>query len=100
MYSSNMTVVICKLPKKLAAKLNRVAMNEGRSKQDLLREAIEQRLKTKRAISRVSAYDMVKHLVGTLKGPPDLATNSEHMKGLGGRAITVVDTGIPGLRVR
>jgi hypothetical protein len=78
-----MTVVTCKLPKRLAAKLERVAKDEHRSKQALLREAIEHRLKTKRPAPRVSAYDLVKHLVGTLEGPTDLATNPEHMKGFG-----------------
>ena len=78
-----MTLVTCKLPKKLAAKLERVAKDERRSKQALLREAIEQRLKTRRAVGRVFAYELVKHLVGTLEGPSDLATNPEHMKGFG-----------------
>ena len=78
-----MTVVSCKLPKKLAAKLERVAKDERRSKQALLREAIEQRLKTRRAVGRGSVCDVVKHLIGTLEGPSDLATNREHMKGFG-----------------
>jgi len=78
-----MTVVTCKLPKKLAAKLERVAKDERRSKQAVLREAVEQRLKTSRAISCGSAYDLVKHLIGTLEGPSDLATNPDHMKGFG-----------------
>jgi len=78
-----MTVVTCKLPKKLAAKLERVAKTERRSKQAVLREAIEQRLKTRRAVGRRSAYDLVKHLIGTLEGPSDLATNPGHMKGFG-----------------
>ena len=78
-----MTVVSCKLPKKLAAKLERVAKDERRSKQELLGEAIEQRLKSRRAVGRGTAYDLVKHLVGTLEGPSDLATNPEHMKGFG-----------------
>jgi len=78
-----MTVVTFKLPKKLAAKLERVAKKERRSKQALLREAIEQRLKPRRTVGRKSGYDLVKHLCGTLKGPSDLATNPEHMKGFG-----------------
>lgn len=71
MYDPSMTLVACKLPKKL----DRVAMDEGRSTQGLLRTAIGQRLKTKRAIGRTFAYDLVKHLVGMLEGPSDLATN-------------------------
>lgn len=82
-YSPRMTVVSCKLPKQLAAKLERVARDEQRSKQAVLREAIEQRLKGRRKVVRGSAYDLVKHLIGTLEGPSDLATNPEHMKGFG-----------------
>jgi hypothetical protein len=78
-----MTVVTCKLPKKLAAKLERAARDERRSKQALLREAIEQRLKTRRPVSGIPAYEFIKHLVGTLEGPSDLGTNPEHMKGFG-----------------
>jgi metal-responsive CopG/Arc/MetJ family transcriptional regulator len=78
-----MTVVSCKLPKKLAAQLERVAKDERRSKQAVLREAIEQRLKTRRKAVRGSAYELVKHLIGSLEGPSDLATNPEHMKRFG-----------------
>ena len=78
-----MTVVTCKLPKKLAAKLERVAKEESTSKQALLREAIEQRLRAKRVPRSGSAYDLIKHIVGTLEGPSDLATNPEHMRGFG-----------------
>lgn len=83
LYCVNMTVVSCKLPKKLATKLDRVAREERRSKQELLREAIELRLKSRPSVRAVSAYELVKHLVGTLEGPSDLATNPEHMKGFG-----------------
>jgi metal-responsive CopG/Arc/MetJ family transcriptional regulator len=78
-----MTVVTCKLPSKLAAKLDRVAKDQRRSKQALMREAIEQRLNTRRAVGKASAYDLIKHLVGTLEGPPDLSTNPEYMRGFG-----------------
>jgi len=78
-----MTIVTCKLPKKLAAKLERLAKAERRSKQALLREAIEQRLKTERHVGGVPAYEFIKHVVGTLDGPSDLGTNPEHMKGFG-----------------
>jgi len=78
-----MTLVTCKLPKRLAAKLERLAKDESRSKQALMREAIEQRLKARRVAGKKSAYDVIKGLVGTLDGPSDLATNPVHMKGFG-----------------
>ena len=78
-----MTVVSCKLPKKLVAQLDRVAKDERRSKQAVLREAIEHRLNARPKAVRGSAYDLVKHLIGSLEGPSDLATNPAHMKGFG-----------------
>ena len=80
-----MTTITCKLPEKLAAQLDTLARAERRSKSALVREALEDRLKAKRRRSPVMAYDLVKHLCGSIKGgPSDLATNLEHMKGFGG----------------
>jgi metal-responsive CopG/Arc/MetJ family transcriptional regulator len=78
-----MTVVSCKLPKKLAAKLERLAKDEKRSRQAVVRDAIERRLGARRSNGKGSAFDLIKHLVGTLEGPPDLGTNPSHMRGFG-----------------
>jgi hypothetical protein len=79
-----MTTITCKLPEKLAAQLDTQARVERRSKSALVREALEQRLKARRRRAPVTAYDLVKHLCGSLKGgPSDLATNPKHMKGFG-----------------
>lgn len=78
-----MTTITCKIPEKLAAELEGLARDERRSKSALLREALEQRVKATRRARPVRAYDLVKHLVGSLRGPVDLATNPEHMKGFG-----------------
>lgn len=79
-----MTTITCKVSEKLAAELDAVARTERRSKSALLREALEERLKAKRRRAPVTAYDLVKHLCGSLKGgPSDLATNPKHMKGFG-----------------
>jgi hypothetical protein len=79
-----MTTITCKLPEKLAAELDAAARTERRSRSSLLREALEERLKTKRRRAPVTAFELVKHLCGSLKGgPSDLATNPKHMKGFG-----------------
>jgi Arc/MetJ-type ribon-helix-helix transcriptional regulator len=79
-----MTTITCKVPEKLAAQLNSVARAERRSKSAVMREALEERLKKKHSRGAVSAYDLVKHLCGSLKGgPADLATNPKYMKGFG-----------------
>ena len=79
-----MTTITCKLPEKLAAQLDTQARVERRSKSALVREALEERLKARRRRAPVTAYDLVKHLCGSLKGgASDLATNPKHMKGFG-----------------
>jgi metal-responsive CopG/Arc/MetJ family transcriptional regulator len=80
-----MTTITCKVPEKLAAQLDALARTERRSKSALVREALENRLKAQRRRGKVTAYDLVKHLCGSLKGgPSDLATNPKHMEGFGG----------------
>ena len=78
-----MTELRIKLPKKLAAKLDRLAKSERKPATAVVREAVEHRLMSKPNIDSGSAYDLVKHLVGTLEGPSDLATNPKYMKGFG-----------------
>src|SRR5690242_8265004 len=79
-----MRTITCKVPEELAAKLDSLARAERCSRSALVREALEDSLKTKRPRDFVSGYDVVKHLCGSLKGgPPDLATNPAHMKAFG-----------------
>ncbi len=79
-----MTTITCKLPEKLSSQLDSLARAERRSKSALVREALEQRVREKRHRGPVRAYDLVKHLCGSIKGgPSDLATNPKHMKGFG-----------------
>lgn len=79
-----MTTITCKLPEKLASQLDSLARAERRSKSALIREALEQRVLEKRPRGPVRAYDLVRHLCGTVRGgPSDLATNPKHMKGFG-----------------
>ncbi len=83
-YIARVKTITCKVPEALAAQLESLARVERRSKSDLMREALEARLDAKPSSRSVSAFDLVKHLCGSLKGgPSDLATNPEHMKGFG-----------------
>ena len=80
-----MTTITCKVPEKLAAQLDALARTERRSKSALVREALENRVKAQRRRGQVTAYDLVKHLCGSIKGgPSDLATNPKYMEGFGG----------------
>ena len=79
-----MTTITCKVPEELAAQLGALAREERRSKSAVMREALEERLKVKQQPEAVRAYDLVKHLCGSLRGEPaDLATNPEHLHGFG-----------------
>jgi hypothetical protein len=79
-----MITITCKVSEKLAAELDSLAHRERRSKSALLREALELRLKAARGGRSVRAFDLVKHLSGSLHGAPsDLATNPGHMQGFG-----------------
>jgi Arc/MetJ-type ribon-helix-helix transcriptional regulator len=79
-----MTTITCKVPEKLAAQLDALARMERRSKSDLVREALEERFKAKRRRGHVTAFDLVKHLCGSIKGgPADVATNPKYMNGFG-----------------
>ncbi len=78
-----MTTITCKLPEVLSARLDSLARGQRRTKSALLREILEERLNQQEP-QTVYAYDLVKHLCGTLKGgPTDLATNPEYMNGFG-----------------
>jgi len=79
-----MRTLTCKIPEKLAAQLDALARTERRSKSAVVREALENRLKAQRQRGQVTAYDLAKHLCGSIKGgPSDLATNPKYMEGFG-----------------
>jgi Arc/MetJ-type ribon-helix-helix transcriptional regulator len=79
-----MTTITCKVSEKLAAQLEVLARTERRSKSDLVREALEERLKSNRRRGRATAFHLVKHLCGSIKdGPRDIATNPKYMDGFG-----------------
>ena len=78
-----MKTLTCKIPEHLDAQLENAAREERVSKSEILRALLIDRLKTRRRQARPRAYDIVKDLCGSLRGPRDLSSNPKHMKGFG-----------------
>jgi Arc/MetJ-type ribon-helix-helix transcriptional regulator len=82
-----MATVTCKISDELDARLESAARDRRVSKSAVLREALERRLKANQGRGQSpKAYDLVKRLCGSLRGPRDLSTNPKHMMGLGGQS--------------
>jgi len=78
-----MKTITCKLPEKLDAELEAVALEEGISKSQAVRNALENQLVRKRGKRAPRAFDLVKDLSGSVKGPADLLTNPKFMEDFG-----------------
>ena len=78
-----MKTITCKLPEKLDAELAAAAREEGISKSQVVRNAMEDRIGRKRGKKSPRAYDLVKDLSGSVKGPADLLTNPKYMENFG-----------------
>ena len=78
-----MTTITCKISEKLNAHLEAMSRRRRISKSAILREALESKAKGAARSAAPSAYDLVRHLRGSLRGPKDLSTNPRHMKGFG-----------------
>jgi hypothetical protein len=75
--------ITCKLSDELNAALTAVARKEGVSKSDIIRKAIEDRMELRQGKKSRRAFDLVGNLSGSLKGPPDLLTNSKFREDFG-----------------
>lgn len=75
-----MPTVTIKMTDAQFAAVAREAQKRGTSKAGVLRDAF---LKKQAQTSRDSAYDLISDLVGSVKGPRDLATNPKYLKGYG-----------------
>lgn len=78
-----MATITCKISEKLNARLEAMARLRRVSKSAILREALESKTRASARSAAPSAYDLVKHLRGSLQGPADLSTNPRHMRGFG-----------------
>jgi predicted transcriptional regulator len=80
-----MTTITCRIPSELDAWLETEARRRRVPKSVLVRRAIEQAARAGAAVRRgPSAYDVARHLCGSLKGGPrDLASNPRYLEGFG-----------------
>ena len=72
-----------KLPESLDNRLSAASRRRRESKSVIVRQAIEQFLKTEDEIPEGSCLDLVRDLAGCFSGPGDLSYNEEHMRGYG-----------------
>jgi Arc/MetJ-type ribon-helix-helix transcriptional regulator len=79
-----MKTISLKLPEDLLVKLEHAAMQEGLSKSEVVRAALERVLNGQHKGKRsLSALDLAGDIMGSCKGPGDLSTNPKYMEGLG-----------------
>jgi metal-responsive CopG/Arc/MetJ family transcriptional regulator len=79
-----MKTISLKLPDGLHAKLVRSAKQEGQSKSEVVRAALEQFFNGQRKSKKfVSALELAGDLVGCCEGPGDLSTNPKYLEGFG-----------------
>ena len=76
-----MTTLICSIPEKLDASLERLAQQAKVPKGKFVRKALEQAVRKPRPSG--AAFNLVRDLCGSLSGPSDLATNPKYLEGLG-----------------
>ena len=75
-----MKTISLKLPAALSIRLERAAKQRGKSKSEVVRDALEHFLNGDRPIS---ALELAGDLVGCAEGPRDLSTNPKYMEGYG-----------------
>ena len=78
-----MTTITCKIPTRLNAQIEAEARQKRVPKSRIIRETLEKRFNGKRGKSRPTAYELSKHVCGSVCGARDLATNPKYMEGFG-----------------
>ncbi len=79
-----MRTLTCKLPEKLDAELTAAAREQGLSKSQVVRQALEDRIARRRLGKRAPrAFDLVGHLSGSVSGPADILTDPKYMEDFG-----------------
>jgi len=81
-YYQRVKTISLKLPDEIDARLESHAEALGKTKSELTREALTSFLEGEGA-SRGSCLDLVRDLVGSARGPGDLASNKKHLRGYG-----------------
>lgn len=78
-----MTTISLKLPESLGAQLEAEARRRQTTKSAIIRELLEEGLNKPRRKKAVTCYDLVKDIIGSVRGPRDLASNPKYMEGFG-----------------
>ena len=78
-----MKTISLKVPEAMDARLAAIAKQNGKTKSDVAREALQAFFKNGHKNRPVSAYDLSKDLIGKFRGPVDLSTNKKYMRGYG-----------------
>jgi Arc/MetJ-type ribon-helix-helix transcriptional regulator len=83
-YLSSMTTISLKIPEELVSRMDAMAKSKRTSRSALLREALEEKLKTMTRKTPLSLYEQSADLCGKGKsGLRDLASNPKHLEGFG-----------------
>jgi hypothetical protein len=82
-YYAVMRTISLKLPDDIDAKLEARATSLGRTKSAIMREALSRFLEEEPASGVMSCLDLVRDLVGAVRGPGDLASNKKYLRGYG-----------------
>jgi hypothetical protein len=78
-----MKTLSLKLPEALYGDLVSLAEHTGKSRSEIVREALVALFRTGRAPVRGSALELLEGLVGSVDGPEDLSVNKAHLDDLG-----------------
>lgn len=77
-----MSTISLKLPAVLARRLEAEARKTGRSKSEVVRDALERSFH-REGENKATFYELTSHLAGCGKGPGDLSTNKKHLSDFG-----------------
>jgi hypothetical protein len=75
--------ITCKLSPELDAQLTAASRARRTTKSTIVREVLEASLSRRPAAKQLRAYDIVKHLIGSLSGPRDLSHAARHLDDFG-----------------
>ncbi len=78
-----MKTISLKLPASLANWLARRANELGRSRSDLVRQALEEQRQGRNSRGEKSCAELMGEFGGVFRGPRDLSTNPKHMRDFG-----------------
>ena len=78
-----MKTLTVKIPEDMDAKLTSLATQQGQSKSEMVRIALEHIFMSNGQTNETSALDQIADLIGCVEGDKDLSYNKGHMKGYG-----------------